>query len=219
MPNGRSGGYAVNTRRLIAALTQLDTQALVGPHYGDRDFGKPITVAVMLAAAEYTAQPSLVVEEQYGAWFIVRLPDFWVTVKEDSPLFEGLVQAIKQSYENRQTPSEDIPRPIEHCYWVSPGKFLAGEYPGALDPAIAGKRIEALKECGVEVTLMFTLEFLDFLYLESTRTRSADITQVFLELGISMMTATLILHLGLHKKTTTDSPTLGVPSLSPVPPA
>ena len=158
MPNGRSGGYAVNTRRLISALHQLDAQDLVGPHYGDRDFGEPITVAVMLAAAEYTAQPSLVVEEQYGAWYIVRLPDFWVTVKEDSPLFDGLVQAIKQTYENRQTPSEDVPRPIKHCYWVSPGKFLAGEYPGALDPAVAKERIQALKDCGVEAFIDLTEE-------------------------------------------------------------
>jgi len=158
MPNGRSGGYAVNTQRLIAVLQQLNAQDLVGPHYGDRDFGEPITAAVMLAAAEYTAQPSLLVEEQYGAWYIVRLPDFGVTVKESSPLFEGLVQTIKQTYENRQAPSEDIARPIEHCYWVSPGKLLAGEYPGAFDPEVAKKRFQALKDCGVEAFIDLTEE-------------------------------------------------------------
>jgi hypothetical protein len=158
MPNGRSGGCAVNTQRFIAALQQLNAQDLVGPHYGDRDFGEPITVAVMLAAAEYTAQPSLVVEEQYGAWFIVRLPDFWVTVKEDSPLFEGLVQAIKQTNGEREAPPEVLERPIENCYWVASKKLLAGEYPGALNRAAAIEKIKALTDAGVAAFIDLTEE-------------------------------------------------------------
>lgn len=39
-------------------------------------------------------------------------------------------------------------RPIEHCYWVAPGKFLAGEYPRNQDNDSSILKIEALEAAG-----------------------------------------------------------------------
>lgn len=39
-------------------------------------------------------------------------------------------------------------RPIDQSYWVEPGKFLAGEYPGKFNPEITRQRIDALLEAG-----------------------------------------------------------------------
>ena len=41
------------------------------------------------------------------------------------------------------------PLPFHKSYWVVPGKLLAGEYPGALQPEAAEERIQALYACGV----------------------------------------------------------------------
>jgi len=153
MPNGRSGGYLIHTKALIAALKLLDADAIVGPN-----IKTPVTVAEMLVVAEYTALTGLQVEEQYRAWFIVRLPDFWVTVKEESPLFAGLTQAIKQFEEECESPPEIHERPIENCYWVAPTKLLAGEFPGALEQSAAIKKITALTDAGVAAFIDLTEE-------------------------------------------------------------
>jgi ADP-ribosyl-[dinitrogen reductase] hydrolase len=42
-----------------------------------------------------------------------------------------------------------ISKPFENCYWVVPGKFLAGEYPGSIDDEEAKKRIDSLLRFGV----------------------------------------------------------------------
>lgn len=43
----------------------------------------------------------------------------------------------------------DAPRPHDNTYWVVPGRFLAGEYPGDSDPATARARIEAYLDAGI----------------------------------------------------------------------
>lgn len=40
-------------------------------------------------------------------------------------------------------------RPIPESYWVDPGHFLAGEYPGHYDEIVAHRRISAFLECGI----------------------------------------------------------------------
>jgi len=40
-------------------------------------------------------------------------------------------------------------QPIENCYWVVPGKFLAGEYPRNKDEASSRAKIDALISSGV----------------------------------------------------------------------
>jgi len=39
--------------------------------------------------------------------------------------------------------------PFDRTYWIIPGKFLAGPYPGSHDPDDAGKRLKALIQCGI----------------------------------------------------------------------
>ena len=40
-------------------------------------------------------------------------------------------------------------RPIEHCYWVIPGKLIAGEYPRNLDDESSPAKIRALTDAGI----------------------------------------------------------------------
>ena len=42
-----------------------------------------------------------------------------------------------------------LPRPHEHCYWLLPGRVLAGEHPGARGAATQALRLQALQACGV----------------------------------------------------------------------
>ena len=48
-------------------------------------------------------------------------------------------------------------RPDEpDCYWVEPGRLLAGEYPGDYDPATAGAKLLALLACGIRAFVDLT---------------------------------------------------------------
>ena len=49
-------------------------------------------------------------------------------------------------------------RPIEHCYWVAPGKLLAGEYPRNDDEETSLTKISALIEAGVSAFIDLTEE-------------------------------------------------------------
>ena len=41
------------------------------------------------------------------------------------------------------------PRPHDNCYWVIPGRLMAGEYPGAHDAALARERLARAGAAGV----------------------------------------------------------------------
>ena len=41
-------------------------------------------------------------------------------------------------------------RPLPNSYWVVPGRFAAGEYPGAKDPDEAAARLRALLSAGID---------------------------------------------------------------------
>ena len=41
--------------------------------------------------------------------------------------------------------------PIEKTFWVTPGQFLAGSYPGSHDPAEASPRLKVLIQCGIRL--------------------------------------------------------------------
>ena len=41
------------------------------------------------------------------------------------------------------------PRPFPNCYWVEPGRLLAGEYPGALAETTAQTKLRALLAAGL----------------------------------------------------------------------
>lgn len=49
-----------------------------------------------------------------------------------------------------------FPRPIRHCYWVERGRLLAGEYPGAPDPAEARAKVARFEAAGVDVFVDLT---------------------------------------------------------------
>jgi len=49
-------------------------------------------------------------------------------------------------------------KPIDNCYWVVPGSFLAGEYPRNLDEPSSIEKLADLKEGGVEVFIDLTEE-------------------------------------------------------------
>jgi hypothetical protein len=46
--------------------------------------------------------------------------------------------------------------PIPNCYWVIPGRFLAGEYPGAFDEERIRRRVDALLEAGMTTFINLT---------------------------------------------------------------
>jgi protein-tyrosine phosphatase len=50
------------------------------------------------------------------------------------------------------------PLPIPGCYWVEPGRLLAGEYPGAWDAAEAAARLRRFCSCGIELFVDLTEE-------------------------------------------------------------
>lgn len=49
-------------------------------------------------------------------------------------------------------------RPIPNSYWVLPGRFLAGEYPGSLLPAETVRRINAFLRAGFDTFVNLTGE-------------------------------------------------------------
>ncbi|MBF0103071.1 MAG: dual specificity protein phosphatase family protein [Desulfobacterales bacterium] len=49
-------------------------------------------------------------------------------------------------------------KPIEHCYWVVPGKFLAGEYPRNKDNESSLNKINALIKSGITIFIDLTEE-------------------------------------------------------------
>ena len=53
-------------------------------------------------------------------------------------------------------PDTDFPRPDPNTYWVLPGRFLAGEYPGAADPKAARAKLAAFARAGVNAFLDLT---------------------------------------------------------------
>jgi hypothetical protein len=50
----------------------------------------------------------------------------------------------------------DDTRPIAESYWVKPGRFLAGEYPGHFDTEQARRRLDAFIETGFDTFIDLT---------------------------------------------------------------
>ncbi len=49
-------------------------------------------------------------------------------------------------------------KPINNCYWVFPGKLLAGEYPGAKDEESARKKVHSIVQSGITAFIDLTEE-------------------------------------------------------------
>ena len=50
----------------------------------------------------------------------------------------------------------DLQRPLRESYWVEPGQFLAGEYPGKFEQELTRKRLDALIEAGFDTFIDLT---------------------------------------------------------------
>ena len=49
-------------------------------------------------------------------------------------------------------------RPVSYCYWVSPGRLLAGEYPRNLDKESSVHKLDSLVQAGISVFIDLTEE-------------------------------------------------------------
>jgi hypothetical protein len=56
------------------------------------------------------------------------------------------------------TPGDAVARPHANCYWVIPGRLLAGEHPGAIVAAAGIARVDALLDSGVRQFIDLTAE-------------------------------------------------------------
>jgi len=57
-----------------------------------------------------------------------------------------------------ERPGDALPRPHANCYWVAPGRILAGQYPAADDAALRRRQIEALLDAGITHCIDLTHE-------------------------------------------------------------
>jgi hypothetical protein len=57
-----------------------------------------------------------------------------------------------------ETPGDALPRPHDNCYWLLPGRMLAGEYPGSRDPQQHDRRLRALLDSGVRRVIDLTAD-------------------------------------------------------------
>jgi protein-tyrosine phosphatase len=55
-------------------------------------------------------------------------------------------------------PGDCLARPHANCYWLVPGRVLAGEHPGALTAAEVSPRVDALLDAGVRQFIDLTEE-------------------------------------------------------------
>ena len=53
-------------------------------------------------------------------------------------------------------PENHPPLPIPHCYWVIPGKLLAGDYPRTPDEASSREKLKQLTDAGVSAFIDLT---------------------------------------------------------------
>src|SRR6266496_6298641 len=95
MPNGRSGGFLLNTatlKQLIADGSQVESVAFLidgGPPI------RPASASDLAPLIEGVKAERLAVEEQDGSSYVIHLsnePILWIFVKSDSPLRASLRQ-------------------------------------------------------------------------------------------------------------------------------
>ena len=54
------------------------------------------------------------------------------------------------------SPGDAQSRPHDNCYWLLPGRMLAGEHPGLADPQQKSRRLEAIVGAGVRCVVDLT---------------------------------------------------------------
>ncbi|MEZ4622417.1 MAG: hypothetical protein R2867_43905 [Caldilineaceae bacterium] len=48
-----------------------------------------------------------------------------------------------------EQPASEFLLPHDNCYWVIPGRFMAGEYPGAYRATVARQRLQSYLAAGI----------------------------------------------------------------------
>ena len=91
----------------------------------------------------------------------------WSCVPGTGPMSHSDLPMVVESQERAgnaprqmgvQEGGNDPPRPIDMCYWVVPGKLLAGEYPRNLDEPSSIEKLARLTEAGVSAFIDLTEE-------------------------------------------------------------
>ena len=89
----------------------------------------------------------------------------WSCVPGTEPMSHSDLPMVVESQERAgnaprqmgvQEGGNDLPRPIDMCYWVVPGKLLAGEYPRNLDEPSSMKKLARLTDAGVSAFIDLT---------------------------------------------------------------
>jgi protein-tyrosine phosphatase len=77
-------------------------------------------------------------------------------------------------------------RPFIKSYWVIPGQFLAGEYPGSIFEENAQHKVAKLLECGVNAFIDLTenSELLPYEPILRSLSQSCDTSPVYLQMPI-----------------------------------
>lgn len=83
MPNGRSGGFYLKRDEFEQLLSKCEDDTAVG-----KTLKKPVTASELRQVLDQWKGDEVPVEEQDHTWYIVHFPE-WVTVSNDSPLFDG----------------------------------------------------------------------------------------------------------------------------------
>lgn len=102
--------------------------------------------------------------------------------------------------EVRRAMTEDLPVPFERSYWIVPGKFLAGAYPGDLIPEKEEEKLRALGIADIHCIVDLTCE--------DDRNLKGQILAPYLDLA-QEMASTEGFKFSYHRKSIQD---LGVPS-------
>ena len=93
MPNGRSGGFELDTadlKHLITSTLLSEVGALLADGPGRP---KPCSSADVAAAVERCQQAHVYIEEQDGAFYVIHLNDdpiLWVVIRSGAPLLAPL---------------------------------------------------------------------------------------------------------------------------------
>jgi hypothetical protein len=61
----------------------------------------------------------------------------------------GAARPLHKNHFSEQPLNDHLDLPFARSYWVIPGKLLAGEYPGAVQPDAAKQRLSSLFGCGI----------------------------------------------------------------------
>ena len=89
----------------------------------------------------------------------------WSCVPGTEPMSHSDLPMVVESQERAgnaprqmgvQEGGNDPPRPIDMCYWVVPGKLLAGEYPRNLDEPSSMEKLARLTDAGVSAFIDLT---------------------------------------------------------------